>query len=42
MMRNALPLLSLGLLLAVPASGQGFTKHDSKAPIDVLSQRQDG
>ncbi|MEY2928234.1 MAG: hypothetical protein RL367_2711 [Pseudomonadota bacterium] len=40
-MRIALPLLSLVLLLAVPASGQGFLKHDSKAPIDVLSQRQE-
>lgn len=40
-MRRLVSLLPLAVLLAVPASGQGFLKHDSKAPIDVVSQRQE-
>lgn len=40
-MRRILTIFPLFVLLAVPASGQGFLKHDSKAPIDILSQRQE-
>ena len=40
-MRPLLSILPLFVLLAVPASGQGFLKHDSKAPLDILSQRQE-